>query len=369
MIAMDKVLERGFTWWDRALFPRDEFEMRTRVVQQAMAEAGLDVLTVWSSYYHTEGSTGFLAGWPMGGAVLLFRDGEPILFSPGGSREHYFAAMQVWCEMRTAPGGIVAAVAKAVADKGLAAGRLGLVRPDQIDVGPWQALQDAFAAFEIIDFTGAYEALRASKRPRERVAIGASQAIACQAVAAGQQAFAEGASNAAALAEAEGVARLLGARDFRGLVNSAPNALRPYEGTNPARHAPLVLWVAVDQHGYWATASTMAAIESSASHALAAMIAAVRPGVRAGDVADQALAHLPEAARAMALSYGLGGGIGLGLEETPLIAPGEETVLRQDMVLSLQVFAQDDPTGDPLGFASAMMRVGPQGAEPLASAS
>jgi Xaa-Pro aminopeptidase len=364
MIAMDKVLERGFTWWDRALFPRDEFEMRTRAVQQAMAGAGLDVLTVWSSYYHTEGSVGFLAGWPMGGAVLLFREDEPILFSPGGSREHYFAAMQVWCEMRTASGGIVAAVAKAVTDRGLASGRLGLVRADQIDVGPHKALLDAFSAFELVDFTDAYQALRAPKRPRERVAIGNSLLIARQAVAAAERIFAQGASNAAALAEAERTARLLGARDFRGLVNSASRSLRPYEGLSSARHEPLTLWTAVDQHGYWATASTAAAPANPAARAVAAMVAAVRPGVRAGEVAEAGLAELPEDIRAMALSYGLGSGVGLGLEEAPLIAPGEALVLRQDMMLSLQAFAQ----GYPLSFGSAMVRVGPRGAEPVGAA-
>jgi Xaa-Pro aminopeptidase len=364
MIAMDKVLERGFTWWDRALFPRDEFEMRTRAVQQAMAEAGLDALTVWSSYYHTEGSVGFLAGWPMGGAVLLFREDEPILFSPGGSREHYFAAMQVWCEMRTAPGGIVAAVAKAVADRGLASGRMGLVRADQIDVGPHKALLDAFSAFELVDFTDTYQALRAPKRPRERVAIGNSLLIARQAVAAAERIFGQGASNAAALAEAERTARLLGARDFRGLVNSASRSLRPYEGLSAARHEPLTLWTAVDQHGYWATASTAAPVASPAARAVAAMAAAVRPGVSAGEVAEAGLAQLPEDVWAMALSYGLGSGIGLGLEEKPLIAPGEGAVLQQDMVLSLQVFAQ----GNPPGFASAMVRLGPRGVERLESA-
>jgi Xaa-Pro aminopeptidase len=362
MITMTPTLERGFTWWDRALFPRDEFEERTRLVQRAMIERGLDVLTVWSAYYHTEGSTAFLAGWPMGGAVLLFRDGEPILLSPGGSREHYFAAMQVWCEMRTAPGGVVASLARAVADRHLTGGRIGLVRPDQIDVKAYAALTDGFAAFELVDFTDTYETLRMAKRPRERLAIGRSLAIARQAVAAGARAFADGASNAAALGEAQRVARLQGARDFRGLVNSAPNALRPYEGLNSARHDPLMLWVAVDQHGYWATAATGSSSEGPASRALRAMIAAVHPGMGAGELAELALAELPEAARPMALSYGFGGGIGLNLDERPAIAPGEAVTLGKDMVLSLQVFAE----GDPPEFATAMVRIGPSGAEYLA---
>lgn len=362
MIAMDPTLERGFTWWDRALFPRDEFEERTRLVQRAMIERGLDVLTVWSAYFNTEGSTAFLAGWPMGGAVLLFRDGEPVLFSPGGSREHHFAAMQVWCEMRTAPGGVVASVAKAVADRHLISGRVGLVRPDQIDVKPYAALMDAFGAFELVDFTDTYESLRMPKRPRERLAIGRSLAIAHQAVAAGVRAFADGASNAASLAEAERVARLRGARDFRGLVNSAPNALRPYEGLNPARYDPLMLWVAVDQHGYWATAASGLTAQGPAQSALRAMIAAAHPGRRAGELAELALAELPEAARPMALSYGFGGGIGLNLDDRPAVAPGETTALRQGMVLSLQVFAE----GDPPGFATAMVRIGGSGAEYLA---
>ena len=358
MIAMETVLERGFTWWDRALFPRDEFEERTRVVQRAMAAAGLDALTVWSSYYHTDGPTAYLAGWPMGGAVLVLPEGEPILFSPGGSREHYFASMQVWCEMRTTPGGVVAALAEAIANHGLSGGRIGMAGADQIDVGPYRALTEAFAAFELVDFDAEYRALRAPKRPRELIAIENSAAIARRAVDAAEAAFAAGASNAAALVAAERAARLAGARDVRGLVNSAGASLRPYEGVCDRRTAPLVLWVAVDQHGYWATASSAPAPGPAVS-ALEAMIAAVRPGAACGDIAERGLAAIPPEARAMALSCGLGGGIGHAIDEQPAIVPGNDAHLVEGMVLSLQAFV----AGEPPGFATAMARVGARGAE------
>lgn len=363
MIAMTPVLERGYTWWDRSLFPRDEFEERTRVIQKAMAAADVDALVVWSQGYHTTGQLAFLSGWPMGGAILVRREGEPTLFSPGGGREQYFARMQTWVEdMRSVPGRLGAVIAKTLAEDGLLTGRLGIVGYDQMSVGAFAEAMDALAGYDRVDFAEAYAAVLAPKRSREVIAIRNSLTIATKAVEAGVAAYAAGASNAEALVEAERIARIERARDFRGLANITGGGLRPFERVTTDRHDQLLLWIAIDQHGYWAEASNGVA-GSAATAAVDAMVGAVKAGATAGAVADAALAALPEAARDGALSHGLGAGTGLSLDETPVIEPGSKAVLVEGSVLSLKTFAK----GMPASIATATVKVGADGATRIAA--
>jgi len=363
MDAMITVLERGFTWWDRSVFPRDEFEERTRAVQAAMRGAGLDALVIWSQSYHTNGDLAFLSGWPMGGALLVTGDGEPAMFSPGGGREQYFARMQTWVEdMRSTPAGLGGIIAQTLDEKGIMAGRVGIVGYDQMSAGALNDLKEKLSGYELVDFGTAYSAFRAPKRARELLAIRNSLTIARKAVEAGQAIYDAGGSNTDALVEAERVARLEGMRDFRGLANIAGSQLRPFERLGGARQPSLLLWVGIDCHGYWAHASNAAAgrPDSAAGRALAAMISAISHGVAAGDVAKAGLDALPEELRDNALSYGLGAAAGLSLNEAPAITPGNDEKLEEGQVLALHCCASG---GDEPSLASAMVLVGQDSGE------
>ena len=363
MITMDTVMARGLTWWDQALFPRDEFEERTRVVQRVMAEEGLDALTIWSGYFHTRGDLAYLAGWPMGGALLVLREGEPVLFNPGGSREHHFASQQVWCETRTSPGDVVKPLMAVIAAAGVHGGRIGVVGADQIAADAYLRFEEATGAFQIVDLTDRYHAIRRSKRPREIMAIRLSARLANDAVTAGAVLAEDGRSNYAALVEIERIARIGGARDFRGLTNGAGRGLRPFAGQDEGRHEPLILWDAVDRHGYWGTPPYWSSgKDTPAERALEAMLAACRTGVPVSDMAELALSELPADAHELALSFGLGNGIGLDLDEAPFIAPDSDSVLLENEVLALQVYA----AGDPASFATALVRSHSGGFERLA---
>lgn len=161
-----------------------------------------------------------------------------------------------------------------------------------------------------------------------------------------------------AASEAEIVARRLGARDFRALVNAGGRSMRPIDPQLKGRHTPFLLWVAVDQHGYWGTASIPdAGPGDAADTVIEAMVAAVRPGVTCGDIAARALSAMPPEARELALSYGLGGGIGLDLDGGPQIEPGSDRALVEGMVLSLRAFVVDSPSA----FATRTIRVTAEG--------
>ena len=364
MLHMTPVLMRGYTFWDRALLPTDEFEERVRSVQAAMAKAGLDGLIVWSAGYHPNGDLAYLAGWPMGGALLLRREGEPTMFSPGGGRELYFQKMQTWVTEISSTGGVLGSIiAKALNAKGVPDGsKIGLVGTQVLTSEGYVSAMRELGAFELVNFDDEYHAITDRKRPREVMTVGRALRIAQAAVAAGEAAHKAGASNARALVEAERSARVDRARDFRGLANIGGGDMRPYEGPSSEHSEPLLLWVGIDHHGYWADAVNPSAGPpgSPAANAVEAMIKAAKAGAAAGDVAKAGLAALPASAAETALSYGLGSGIGLKLDEGPLIRPDGKETLTEGMLLTLRTFADVDGK---TSLASAIVQIGPGGAE------
>jgi hypothetical protein len=176
--------------------------------------------------------------------------------------------------------------------------------------------------------------------------------------------FAEGGSNAAAVIEAERVARLEGAWDFRVLANIEGDGLQPLEPSSDERREPLLLWAAARYQGYWAdqVAQNSSSADGEAALAVAAMVEAAKAGSTAGPVADAGLSKLSEASRGSALAYGLGRGIGVELNGWPAIVPGSNERLREGMLLSFHVFAA---SGNRPSLASAMIEVSAGAAQPL----
>jgi Xaa-Pro aminopeptidase len=356
MIAMTPVLSRGYTFWDRAIFPRDEFEERTRFVQRNLTSDKLAGVIIWSQGYHTNGDLAFLSGNPTGGALLVTEEGEPSLFVSGGGREQYFLRMQTWIEdMHSTGGGLGKSIAESLKSRNVHGGTLGIVGFDLMSAAAKAELAASLSGFSLIDYESRYRESRTAKRPREVLAVQTSLDIAREAVSAGQEVFANGGTNAQALVESERIARRLGARDFRALANLEGTQLRPFERITGNPIAPLILWVAVDHYGYWAEAVNSGACRSAASRAVNAMIACARPGTEAGAVARAGLAELPTSAQSGALSYGLGSGCGLSLEETPSIEPDSKVPLVEGALLTLRACVMEKADAS---LCTAVVQVG-----------
>ena len=365
MISMTPVLTRGYTHWNRSRLPVDEFEERVRAVQAGMVEDGLAALLIFSNTYHCSGDLAYLAGWPIGGALLVLPAGEPHMYTFGGGRELFFQKAQIWVsDMRSVGANYGSALAVELDRLGATSGRVGIVGLDDMPAAGQTMVQRAFAAHDLVRYDDAYRRLRMAKRRREVLAFQATLEIAQRARDAARDAYERGASAAAALVEAERAARLNGAMDYRGLVNSDPGSLRPLEGLSDVRPKRLLLWSAVVHHGYWADMMLDTGAPGLAAACVDAMVEAVRAGATAGDVASAGLGALPSHATEMTLSYGLGSGIGLDLDELPVIEPGSDAVLEEGTILSLRAVMPAIGEGS---LAGAIVQVGAEGATRLGS--
>jgi len=356
MISMTPVLTRGYTAWDRSLFPVDEFEARVRTVQARMRDEGIAALLIFSNTYHTNGDLAFLAGWPVGGALMALPEGQPKMFTFGGGREIFFQKNQVWLDDMSSIGPNYGPRLKAkLEEQGVVNGVVGVVGLDLLTPSGHAALMQALGGYELRAFDEVFHGLREAKRAREVLAVREALRIAAAASEAARAAYESGASNAKAVVEAERAARHEGALDYRGLANINGDDLRPYEGLSVERQPTLTLWSAVNYHGYWADMALDTAPPGVAAQVVEAMLGVVRAGVAAGEVAQAALNAAPKDALESALSYGLGGGIGLELDETPRIAPDSQAVLKVGSLISLRAFIKTS-TGPSLAGALVQMR-------------
>jgi Xaa-Pro aminopeptidase len=359
MINMEPVLKRGFTFWDQALLPADEFSERVRAVQAVMRKEGLVGLAVFANSYENA-DVSYLVG-QASGTLFMTQEGDPVLFTGGGGRELPFQRTLTWVAELTSAGGLVGAkIHESLQQCDIDGGGVGLVGADLLSRGAYDNVANNLAGYELSAFDDQLRHVRASKRPREVAAVRRALSIATDAAEAAEKAFSDGATTTRAMIAAERSARLNQAKDFRVLANIDGDDLRPFEGMSDSDKSPLVIWIGLTYSGYWADiALTFPSLPNNeAMESVSAMVNAARTGATASEVAQAGLSRLSPPAREAALSYGLGGGIGLALNDWPQISPTSDAVLVEGSLLSLRTMARDD---DNISFANAIIQVAGSG--------
>lgn len=207
------------------------------------------------------------------------------------------------------------------------------------------------------------------KRPRELTMMRAS----CKLLQDAAKVFVEhlrlsGEPETAALA-AEHAARSLAAQDVRTLISlDGGRTLVPYQGRFEKSAKPLVGYLAVKVMGYWADMfvtvddrRTAAARQVAA--ALDALIAHLRPRLRAGELYIKAIDALAPFPLHPVLGASFGHGIGLSLNEQPELRAAADAALVEDGVYTLRVGVAGAEAGNAL--LSAIVRNTANGAEVL----
>jgi Xaa-Pro aminopeptidase len=211
---------------------------------------------------------------------------------------------------------------------------------------------------------------RSGKRPHELSMLRTS----CKVVETGARTLIEswrrnGEPETAAL-DAERVARSMAAQDVRTLVSlDGGRTLVPFQGRFEPTGRPLAAYFAVKVAGYWADMFVAAGLRPTpALHhveaALDAMVAAVWPRVRSGDIHAKAMTALRPFKLHPVLGDSVGHGIGLSLHEGSEFRDGGDAILQEDGVYALQVGVADPPSTYIL--MSAIVRNTAKGAEVLA---
>lgn len=241
-----------------------------------------------------------------------------------------------------------AAIAEAVRAAGVR--RLAL-EADHVTVAEHMGLTGALPGVDLIPSRGLIEVVRAIKDDHEIALIRQAAAITSEAVAEALAGIRVGMTERALAATVEAGMRARGADGtaFPTLVASGPRTALPHPrpGDRPFAAGD---WILVDAGallgGYRADMSralvlghptvAQTAAWNAVRAALAAGIAAIRPGIEAGAVDEACRAVLRERGFARLFGHDAGHGVGLDLHETPRLAAGSEDDLEAGMIVTVE---------------------------------
>jgi Xaa-Pro aminopeptidase len=207
----------------------------------------------------------------------------------------------------------------------------------------------------------AMDSLRRCKSPRERELMrraARALAAACDALAKAKK---DGLGARSAAIAAQRAAHALGAQDTRVLASGKDGgAPLPLDRDDDPKVDPLLAYIAVRFAGYWADgfvtlASKPIGALAATNAALAAVIAAAKPGASGNDLAIAAQSKLGAYRRHKALPAGIGSSIGLSLKEQPDFNEDREARLEETGVYTLQVGASGE--GSDNALASAIVAI------------
>jgi Xaa-Pro aminopeptidase len=235
---------------------------------------------------------------------------------------------------------------------------------------PYQAVSAAIQPVgRMIELDGALDALRTRKSARELELLREACRVLGIARRAFERALKGGAGARSAALAAERAAYASGAQDVR-ILAGAHNGGPPLALGAPAdiRVAPLLACLAVRFAGYWAEVlatfgATPGGALAHAEAALAAMLREARPGATSGDLARPAERHLAPYLLHPWLERALGNGMGLSLEEAPMLGSDQHSKLEEGGVYTLRCGALGE--GSDNAVVSAMVSVNQTGNDVL----
>jgi Xaa-Pro aminopeptidase len=364
VLAMNPTLLVGPADWDPARMPRQEFSAPAAALWRALPSAS-GVIVYGDRVNHAE--LAYLTHFTPkleAALALIPRTGAPQLLVGGGANMLPAAKPLTFIEdLRP-----LRNVGQTLAQWARAQGSLPVL------IGgacmPYALHQEIMRAFggPIEDGTDELRALMRRKSARELAALRETCVTLQAAMVAISEAQAAGADATAAILAGERTANRRAAQDVRTLFSlDGGRTLRPFETLVEHPVDPLQIYVAVRQFGYWAEgfAAFSASPNACAQRASAVLRSAVER-MQAGERCSEIARSIAQAVDPFDLhpvtARGIGNGIGLALEESPLIAAESEDRLEHGEVYSLRVGLSD---GRDHAIVSAMVAVHAHGNEML----
>lgn len=303
MQILESTLLTGPYDWDERALPRSEYEPRIERVRAAMAQAGTTMLAVFG-HPGNSGAIAYLTNFTakVGPAMALVpREGKLRILASGTPKMMDTAKLLTWVEDVRPLGNAAKTVPEFVGDGNtLATWGFGA-----LPQGLYGGIAKALAPRALVPLDQVMDPVRRQKTSRELELIrGAAQFLTAATSAFSASVRAGKGVRSAGLA-AERAAIAAGAQDARVNASLSPGGVPlPLDAASDERVLdPANAGIAVQNHGYWASAYVTVARGANTARARAReALAAALAGARAG-------ARLPDGVAANA--------IGLSLEEGP----------------------------------------------------
>jgi Xaa-Pro aminopeptidase len=370
METLQPILKRGRDVWDPINMPKGEFLQRVEKIREKMAGAGIGVLLLYGDLADS-GYPCYISNYvvklPAGALVIVPLKGDVTLFFVGASRELKIGQKITWVDDTrsslsgafSATGGSLAGdCVKYLQEKKLIPSKIGLAGVREfMSYLEFQRLLEGAAGSEFVDAVPLVNDMRMIKSVRESDQIRRASRIVSNTLGGMPGMTTVGRNERQIEAKLDWAARVQGAEDVRILLAKPlkPNwALRPAEAAAVSPGDSLIVYLAASFERYWAEGiRTYRAEESSfvlanddKTHELfQQLVAALKPGKPVSQFYRETMEELRRRNVRSIPGYGLGHGIGLSMEEAPVIDEKDANRFAEGMCLVLRMAAADQERG------------------------
>lgn len=320
---------------------------RWQRIWSALAEARLDGLYVaGKGHIHGYGPFHYVSGHQMTlryGAALILPGKEPILFVTTPAERILVSAKTSFSDVRLSS--VPARDALEILGQRHANGfRLGVNDPDTyFTVSDYRGLSRVSGEQVIVDATALFEGIKAVKFPEEIIGIDNTYAIADKGFQTFLDVVRPGLSGWELASKVEEVITRCGVPDGLVFIGTGPHFLHWPEERVVERGDLITMFVEiVGPEGYWVERGGIVSLgppSPEASRLVHACVEAFHTGsamLRAGNRSEDVCEAIEKIARREGYTNGIWHGHGIGVDhDVPFFAPGDDTILQQDMFVAL----------------------------------
>ena len=349
METLQPTLRLGRDVWDRTAMPIEEFHDRARRLRDAMGRRGLDAMLLYGAGLNGCGHPTYLSNYivklPFSALVVLPREGEAALMFEGATRGRAAAQATTWIEDVRPCWNMADTCLAVLADRGLTTATIGLAGlPRLVPHEEWSTLAAGLARATLVEAEDIVDQQRAIKSAREIAQVRRASHIVDRALVSVPEHPAIGDElRLAALVMRE--ARMRGAEDIRLLIartNEPDWAFRPAGDAAFAEGDTVSVHLGASWERYWSEhVRTYVARADRFDPAwngeldgrFRRLVAAATPGITVAEWVRTAGASLSASERRSLGPYGLGHGIGVTPEESPVLAADSPAMIETGMCL------------------------------------
>ena len=362
METIQPTLKRGRDVWDQINMPKDEFLERVEKIREKIEQKRIDVLLLYGNSLNEYGNPCYLSNYSVkmaqGAIVAITRKGEITLICEGFSRDLPNVKRTTWVDDVRSCEDVSQRSVAFLKEKNLIPSTIGFVGLEQfMPHHQFQSLLKSIELCKIVHADDMIRKMRMIKSRREIDQIRRSSRIVSRIFdRISHASFPNGnEKNLEAVMSRE--AYLEGAEDVRMLIAKPQEGnwtLRPFEDIPLSANSSVIIYLAVEFERYWSegirtylfknesfTESHLEVVKSLYNRILEGMT--VREKVT--QFYRETIDKIKESQVEAIPEYGLGQGIGLGLQEFPLLIEEDRTQLKEGMCFTLRLAIKNGEMG------------------------
>ena len=362
METMQPTLKRGRDVWNQINMPKAEFQQRVKKITKQMRAEDIDVVLLYGNGQNEYGNPCYISNYitkmPHGALVAISGKGEVTLMCEGFPRDLTIVKSTTWVDDVVSGEDVSKMCLTYLKERGLIPSTLGFAGIKELmPYHQFQFLSESTKSCRIVNATPILRDARMIKSQRECDQIRRASRIVTTIFDVISHTLLPKANEKILEAVIGRAAYLDGAEDVRLLIANPQETswtLRPFEeGPISAGHS-VIIYLAVEFERYWSEGIRTFLFKNDSFtepnlEAARALYNRIMDGMRSGKrvsdfyretidkIKESNVDHLPE--------YGLGQGIGLSLQEFPLLAGEDISPFKEGMCLTLRLAIKNKEMG------------------------